>query len=70
MGTTIDIIKVNPFISVNHFSVVEKLNNGLNGRLFKLNENISIVKLIKINFFTSYGHIYLMIEVKFKIGDS
>jgi hypothetical protein len=58
------------FISANHFPAVEKLNNGLNERSSKLNENIFIVKLIKINLFTSHDYIYLMIEIKFKIEDS
>jgi hypothetical protein len=63
-------IKVNSLILTNHPPAVEKLNNGLDERLFKLNENISTVKLIKINFFTSHGHAYLIIEIRFKIGDS
>jgi hypothetical protein len=67
---TINIMKVNFFISINHSPAVEKLNNGLNGYSFKLNENISTVKLIKINLFTSYNHAYLIIEIKLKIRDS
>jgi hypothetical protein len=67
MEITINIIKINPLISANHSPAFKKLNNGLNGRLFKLNENIFTAKLIKTNFFTSYGHPYLMIEVRFKI---
>jgi hypothetical protein len=39
----------------------------LNGRSFKLNEDISIAELIKINFSTLYNYIYLIIEVRFKI---
>jgi uncharacterized protein YkvS len=66
----INIIKINFFILANYPPAVEKLNNGLDGRLFKLNENIFIVKLIKINFFTFYGYTYLIIEVRFKIRDS
>jgi hypothetical protein len=66
----INMMRVNPFISVNYSSAVEKQNNGLNGYLFKLNENIFTAKLIKINFFTSYNYIYLIIEVRFKIGNS
>jgi uncharacterized protein YkvS len=62
-------MKINSLISVNHSFAVEKLDNGLDGRLFKLNENIFIVKLIKINFFTPYSHIYLMIEIRFKIRE-
>jgi hypothetical protein len=70
MGIIIDIMKVNLFILINYLSAVEKLDNGLDGRLFKLNENISIAELIKINFSTPYGHAYLIIEVRLKIGDS
>jgi hypothetical protein len=69
MGTIINIMKINSFISANHFFAVEKLDNGLNGCSFKLNENIFTVGLIKINFFTPYGYIYLMIEVRLKIGE-
>jgi hypothetical protein len=50
--------------------MIEKLDNGLNRRLFKLNENIFIAKLIKINFSTPYNYAYLMIEIKFKIENS
>jgi hypothetical protein len=62
-------IKVNPFILINYSPAVEKLNNGLNGRSFKLNENIFTAKLIKINFSTPYNYIYLIIEVRLKIRD-
>jgi hypothetical protein len=62
-------MKINSFILVNYFLAVEKLDNGLDGYLFKLNENIFIAKLIKINFFTPYNHTYLMIEVRLKIGE-
>jgi hypothetical protein len=67
---TINIIKINLFISVNHSPAVEKLNNGLNGRSFKLSENIFIAELIIINFLTFHDHIYLIIEIRFKIRDS
>jgi hypothetical protein len=67
---TINIIKVNPFILVNYPPAVKKLDNGLNGRPSKLNESIFIAELIKINFFTLYGHAYLIIKFKFKIEDS
>jgi hypothetical protein len=67
---TISVIKINPFISINYPPAVKKLDNGLNEYLFKLNEDISTTKLIKINFSTLYGYIYLMIEIRFKIGDS
>jgi hypothetical protein len=63
-------IKINLFILINHPPVVKKLNNGLNERLFKLSEDISIVRLIKINFSTFYNYTYLIIEIKFKIRDS
>jgi hypothetical protein len=69
MGTIINMIRINFLISANYLLVVEKLNNGLNGRLFKLSGSMPIVELIKINLFTSYNHIYLMIEVKFKTGE-
>jgi hypothetical protein len=69
MGTIIDIMKINFLILVNHFFAVEELGNGLNGYSFKLSGNIFIVGLIKINFFTPYGYIYLMIEIRFKIGE-
>jgi hypothetical protein len=62
-------IKINFFISANHLLAVEELDNRLNGRPFKLNENIFIAELIKINLFTPYNHIYLMIEIKFKIKE-
>jgi hypothetical protein len=67
MGITINIIKINSFIPANHPLAVKKLNNGLNGRPFKLNENISIAELIKTNFSTPHNYIYLIIEIKFKI---
>jgi hypothetical protein len=44
-------MKINLFILTKYFPAVEKLDNGLNGRLFKLNEDIFTAKLIKINFF-------------------
>jgi hypothetical protein len=69
MGTIINIIRINFFISINYSLAVEKLDNGLDGRLFKLSENISIVKLIKTNFSTPHGYIYLIIEVRFKIEE-
>jgi hypothetical protein len=67
MGTIINIIKINPFISTNYLPAVEKLDNELNGRSSKLNENIFIAELTKINFFTSYDHIYLIIKIRFKL---
>jgi hypothetical protein len=67
VGTIISIIRINLFISVNYFPAVEKLNNGLDGRSFKLNENIFTAELIKINF-SRLSHTYLMIEVRLKIG--
>jgi hypothetical protein len=70
MGTIINIMKINLFISINYFPAVKKLNNGLDGRLFKLSEDIFIVKLIKIKFSTLYSYAYLIIKVRFKIGDS
>jgi hypothetical protein len=70
VGTIINMIRINFFILTNHSPAVEKQNNGLNGRPFKLSENIFIAGLIKINLFTSYGHAYLIIEVRFKIGNS
>jgi hypothetical protein len=70
MKMIINIIKINPFISVNYSPAVEKLNNGLDGRSFKLNEDIFTVELIKINFSTLYNYTYLMIEIKFKIRNS
>jgi hypothetical protein len=69
MGIIINILKVNLLILTNHPPAVKELDNGLDGRLFKLNENIFIAKLIKINLFTFYGHTYLIIKVKFKIGN-
>jgi hypothetical protein len=69
MGTIINIIRINFLISANHFLAVEKLGNGLNGYSSKLNENIFIVRLIKINFFTPYNYAYLIIEVRLKIGE-
>jgi hypothetical protein len=68
MGTIIDMMRVNFLILINHSLAVEKLDNGLNGRLFKLSEDIFIIGLIKINFFTPYNYTYLMIKVRFKIG--
>jgi hypothetical protein len=65
----INVIRINLFILINYPPAVEKLDNELNERSFKLNENIFIVKLIKINLFISYSHIYLIIEIKFKIGN-
>jgi hypothetical protein len=62
-------IKINSFILVNHSLAVEELDNGLDGRLFKLNGNIFIVRLIKINFSTPYNYAYLIIEVRLKIGE-
>jgi hypothetical protein len=70
MGMTINIMKINLFILINYSPAVEKLDNGLDGRLFKLNEDIFTVKLIKINFSTFYGHAYLIIEIRFRIRDS
>jgi hypothetical protein len=66
----INVMRINFFILINYSPAVEKLDNGLNERLFKLSENISTVELIKINFFASYNYIYLKIEVRFKIRDS
>jgi hypothetical protein len=60
-------MKINLFISINHPPAVEKLDNGLSERLSKLNGNIFIVKLIKINFSTPYNHTYLIIKIRFKI---
>jgi hypothetical protein len=70
MGIIINMIKINLLISANHPPAVKKMNNGLNGRPFKLSGNILIVKLIKINLFTSHSRAYLMIEVRFEIGNS
>jgi hypothetical protein len=69
VGTTIDIMRINFLILINHPLAVEELDNGLDGRPFKLNESIFIAELIKINFSTPYSYIYLMIEVRFKIGE-
>jgi hypothetical protein len=69
MGTTINMIKINSLILINPSLAVEELGNGLNGYLFKLSENIFTAKLIKINFFTPYNYIYLIIEVRFKIKE-
>jgi hypothetical protein len=69
VGTTINIIRINLLILINYSLAVKKLDNGLNERLFKLNGNISTAKLIKINLFTPHNHIYLMIEIKFKIRE-
>jgi hypothetical protein len=63
-------IKINPFISINYPPAVDELNNGLDGNPPKLSESIFTVELIKINFSTPYGYIYLMIEMRFKIGNS
>jgi hypothetical protein len=65
----INIIRINFFISTNHLPAVEKLDNGLDGRLFKLSGNIFIAALIKINLFTPYNYAYLIIEVRFKIEE-
>jgi hypothetical protein len=67
METTINMMRINSFISANYFPVVEELDNGLNGRLFKLNGKIFIVGLTKINFFTPHGYAYLIIKIRFKI---
>jgi hypothetical protein len=69
MKIIIDIIRINPLISINHFFAVEKQNNGLNGRPFKLSESILIIGLIKINLSTPYNYAYLIIEIRFKIGN-
>jgi hypothetical protein len=69
MGTIINIIKINFFILINYFPAVEKLNNGLNEYSSKLNGDMFTTELIKINFFTPHDHIYLMIEIKFKIRE-
>jgi hypothetical protein len=69
MGTIINIIKINSLISINHPLAVEELDNGLNEYLSKLNENILTAELIKINFSTPYNHIYLIIEIRFKIKE-
>jgi hypothetical protein len=62
-------MRINFLISTNHPLAVEELDNGLNGRLFKLNGNIFTVKLIKINLSTPHNYIYLIIEVRFKIRE-
>jgi hypothetical protein len=69
VGTIIDMMRINLFILANHSLAVEELNNGLDGRSLKLNGNIFIAELIKINLFTPHGHTYLIIEVRFKIGE-
>jgi hypothetical protein len=69
MRTIINIIRINSFILVNYSLTVEKLDNGLNGRPPKLNGNILTAGLIKTNFSTPYNYTYLMIEVRFKIGE-
>jgi hypothetical protein len=69
MGRIINMIKINPLILINYPLAVKKLNNELNGRLFKLSGNISTAKLIKINLSTPYGYIYLIIEIRFKIRE-
>jgi hypothetical protein len=66
----IDMMKINFLISTNYSSAVEKLNNGLDERLFKLSEDILTAELIKINFFTPHGYVYLIIKIRFKIGNS
>jgi hypothetical protein len=67
---TINVMKINFLILINYPPAVEKLDNGLDGNSFKLNEDIFIVELIKINFSTFYSHTYLIIEIRFKIRDS
>jgi hypothetical protein len=67
---TINIMRINFFISANHSSAVKKLDNGLDEYLFKLSESIFTVKFIKKNFSTFHDYIYLIIEVRFKIRDS
>jgi hypothetical protein len=62
-------MRINFFILINYSPVVEKLDNELNERLFKLSEGISIAKLIKINFSTPHNYIYLIIEVRLKIEE-
>jgi hypothetical protein len=62
-------IRINFLILINYPPAVKELDNGLNEYLFKLNGDISTVKLIKINFSTSYNHIYLIIKIKFKIRE-
>jgi hypothetical protein len=42
----VNMIKINHFILANHPPAVEKLNNGLDGRLSKLNEDIFTAELI------------------------
>jgi hypothetical protein len=69
VGTIINILKINFLISANYLLAVKKLDHGLDGRSSKLNGNISVAELIKINLSTSYGYVYLMIEVRFKIGE-
>jgi hypothetical protein len=63
---TINIMKINLLISINHSLAVEKLNNELDERSSKLSGSMLTAELIKINFFTPYGHTYLMIEIRFK----
>jgi hypothetical protein len=69
MGTIINIMKINFFISINHPPAVEKLDNGLNERSSKLNESIPTAELIKINLSISHNYAYLIIEIRFKIED-
>jgi hypothetical protein len=69
MGTTINMIKINFLILINHSFAVEELDNGLDRYSFKLSENIFTAGLIKINFSTPYNYIYLIIEVRFKIEE-
>jgi hypothetical protein len=68
VGTIINIMKIIFLILINYFLAVKKLDNGLNERSFKLSGNISIAKLIKINLSTPHNYIFLMIEVRLKIG--
>jgi hypothetical protein len=67
--TIIKIIKINFLISINYLSAVEELDNGLNEYSIKLNESILTAELIKITFSTPHNYIYLMIEVRLKIGE-
>jgi hypothetical protein len=69
VGTIINIIKINSFILINYPPAVKELDNELNEYLFKLSGNISTAELIKINFSTPHGYIYLIIEVRLKIGE-
>jgi hypothetical protein len=69
MGTIINIIKIDFFISINYSFAVEELDNGLNEYPFQLNGNIPTAELIKTNFSTPHNYIYLIIKVRFKIGE-